>query len=134
MRMVKYLAPAALILGLLVGLAVVRADDPAPKFTIKQVMDTANKGPKKDADSMATRVIKGQGTDDEKKQLVDLYTALAANKPPKGDADSWKAKTDALVDAAKAVADGTDGATAKLKKALDCGSCHEAHRPPPKDK
>lgn len=130
MRMVKYVALTAPMLALLIGLAVVRADDPAPKYTIKQVMDTANKGPKKDADSMATRVIKGMGTDDEKKQLIELYTALAANKPPKGDPDSWKDKTSALVDAAQAVADGKDGAGAKLKKALDCGSCHDAHRPP----
>ena len=129
MRMVKFIAPPALILGLLIGLAVVRADDTAPKYTIKQVMDMANKGPKKDADSMATRVVKGMGTDDEKKQLVELYTALAANKQPKGDADSWKTKTGALVDAATAVVDGKDGAPAQLKKALDCGACHDAHRP-----
>jgi cytochrome c553 len=133
MRMVKFLAAPALILGLLIGLAVVRADDPAPKYTIKQVMQMAHKGPSKDVDSLATKVVKGNGSDEDKKKLLDLYSALPDNKPPKGDAESWKTKTTAIVDAAKAVADGKEGANATLKKALDCGSCHDAHKPP-KDK
>ena len=46
-------------------------------------------------------MAKGEASAEEKKQLVELYEALAANKPPKGDEASWKEKTAALVAAAK---------------------------------
>ena len=48
--------------------------------------------------------------------------------PTKGDAESWKEKTGALVDAAKAVEEGKEGATKDLKKAMDCKACHTVHK------
>jgi hypothetical protein len=49
-----------------------------PKFTVKQVMKACHaKGGLKD------KVIAGTATDEEKKQLVECYTALVANKPPR---------------------------------------------------
>ena len=126
MRMLKYVTAAALVLGLAVGLALVRAADDAPKYTVKEVMKLAHKG---GDSSLAKKIAAGKGTDEDKKKLVDLYTSLAADKPPKGELDDWKERTTDLLDAAKAVADGKDGATDKLKKAMDCGGCHEAHKP-----
>jgi hypothetical protein len=130
MRFVKYAVPALLAVGLLAGLALTRAaDDPKPKYTIKEVMQKAHKDdPDKDVVSIFTKVQKGKASDDEKKQLVELYTALGQNKPPKGDADAWKAKTDALLVAAKEVVDGKDAGVVDLKKAADCGACHSVHK------
>ena len=69
--------------------------------------------------NLCTKVATGKASDDEKKMLIALFTDLAANKPPKGDADEWKTRTAALLKAAK----DDDGAA--LKKAADCQSCHK---------
>lgn len=90
--------------------------------TIKEVMATCMKG------GLCTKVAKGEASADEKKKLVEMFTALAADKPPKGDAESWKAKTTALLDAAKAAAEGKEGAGDKLKAAANCMACHSAHK------
>jgi cytochrome c553 len=87
-----------------------------PKHTIKEVMKVAHKG------GLMKKVADGNASDDEKKQLVELYESLAANKPPKGDDADWKTKTDALLTSAKAA----DGKT--LLKAANCKACHEAHK------
>jgi mono/diheme cytochrome c family protein len=98
------------------------AQDAKAKFTIKQVMKTAHKDKRKD------KVAKGDASADEKKQLVELYEALAANKPPKGDEADWKAKTAALVAAAKDAEAGKAGAGEALTKAANCMECHTAHK------
>jgi hypothetical protein len=129
MRFVKYAVPALAAVGLLAGLALSRAADDKPKYSIKEVMQKAHKDdPDKDIVSIFSKIKAGKASDDEKKQLVELYTSLGQNKPPKGDADSWKTKTDALLTAAKEVADGKDAGVADLKKAADCMACHTAHR------
>jgi hypothetical protein len=128
MRFVRPIVLGGLAVALVAGLAVSKAADDKPKYTIKEVMKAAHAGD----ESLAKNVVTGKGSDDDKTKLVEYYTALGQNKPPKGDADSWKGKCDALLTAAKAVADGKD-ATTDLKKAMDCMACHSAHRPP-KDK
>src|SRR4030095_10850772 len=97
---------------------VVRAQD-KPKYTIKEVMDAAHKKGK-----LRDKVTSGMASDEEKKQLVEYYEALAANKPPKGDDASWKEKTAELLAAAKEAAAGN---LDKLK-AINCGACHSAHK------
>jgi len=92
------------------------------KVTIKDVMKTAHKG------GLMAKVAKGEANADEKKQLVELYTALAANKPPKGEEASWKEKTAALLAAAKEAAEGKEGAGAKLRAAANCMACHSVHK------
>jgi len=92
------------------------------KASIKMVMKVAMKG------GLAKKVASGNASAEEKKQLVALVTDLAAAKPPKGEADSWKAKTGALVEAATHAAEGKDGAGAALMKAMNCGACHKAHK------
>ena len=83
MRMLKYAALPALIVGFLIGLAVVRAADDAPKYTIKEVMKMAHSG----QNSLAKKVASGNASKEDDKKLVELYTALAADKPTQGDAD-----------------------------------------------
>jgi mono/diheme cytochrome c family protein len=73
-------------------------------------------------------VADGKATAEEKKQLVEFYVALAANKPPKGDEASWKEKTAALLAAAKDAEAGKEGAGAALTKAVNCMACHSAHK------
>jgi hypothetical protein len=83
---------------------------------IKVVMQKAMKG------GLCTKVASGKASDDEKKELIALFTDLAANKCPKGDAADWKAKTTALLEAAKS------GDGAALKKAANCAACHKEHK------
>ena len=92
--------------------------------SIKDVM-AAHKG----KESMVANIIAGKGTDEDHKKLLGLYEFLATQKPPQGDEASWKSKTEALVAVAKDVVAKKEGATAALKKASDCKSCHDVHKP-----
>ncbi len=126
MRILRYVAPGALLLGLAAGLVSVRADDPAPKYTIKQVMDMAHKG----KDSIYNKITKTMtATDDDKKKLVELYTALAADHPKMNDDKDWTDRTQAMLAAAQDVAANKDGSIDALKKAVACGDCHDLHKP-----
>jgi len=92
------------------------------KIAIKDVMKTAMKG------GLCKKVADGTGTDADKTKLLELFTALSKDTPPKGDADSWKMKTGALVAAAKkAVASDADAGKA-LKAAANCMACHKEHK------
>jgi hypothetical protein len=105
------------------AVAVSGADD-KPKYTIKEVMQKAHKGP------LLKKVLSGKASQDEKDELVIGYTALSLNKPPRGEAADWKEKTEALISAAKAVGkdDKDKQALAKLKKASNCKACHDQHK------
>ena len=74
-------------------------------------------------------VTEGGGTKADAEELLDLYKALGKNKPPKGEAGSWQAKTKVLIDAAQNVVDDKPGAREELKKAANCAVCHKAHKP-----
>jgi hypothetical protein len=113
-RFVTALALAGLIFASVVMEA--NSEEKKPKYTIKQVMAKAMRG------GLCAKVASGKASDDEKATLVAMFVALGENKPPKGEADSWKDKTTALVDAAKA------GDGAKLKKAATCAACHSLHK------
>jgi hypothetical protein len=101
---------------------VARADDKA-KFTVAEVMKKAHGGSK-----LANKVADGKASKEDKEMLLDLYKALAAGKPSKGDAKSWKEKTEALVTAAESAVKGDADAGEKLTKAKDCKSCHMVHK------
>ncbi|HMC10595.1 MAG TPA: hypothetical protein VKH44_04870 [Pirellulaceae bacterium] len=92
------------------------------KYTTKEVMQKAHKG------GLMKKVSEGKASDDEKKQLVEFYVALDANKPQKGDDAEWKVKTSAIVAAARAAAEGQQGAAEKLAATVKCMECHQAHR------
>jgi hypothetical protein len=93
-----------------------------PKYTIKEVMKTAHKG------GLMKKVAEGKASADEKKQLLEFYEALAANKPPKGDEAEWKVKTSAILAAARAAAEGDEAAGKKLNDTVKCMDCHQAHK------
>ena len=116
-----FVATVVVALGWLVISLTSTAQEKA-KVTIKDVMKTAHKG------GLMAKVAKGEASADEKKQLVELYTALAADKPPKGDEASWKEKTSNLLAAAKEAAEGKEGAGEKLRAAANCMACHSVHK------
>lgn len=99
------------------------ADDEAPKFKTKQIMKEAFKGP------LLKTVAKGGASEEDTKKLYEMLEALAKNKAPKGEADSWKKLTSALVKAGKAAVDGDANAGGMLKKAANCKACHKEHKP-----
>ena len=100
------------------------AAEAKPKYTIKEVMKALHKGDT----SVGKRVGAGNGTKEDFAKMVDYYGALPANKPPKGDDASWKAKTTALLDSAKALNAGKPGALEAFKKASNCKACHSVHK------
>lgn len=126
MRRVIALAIVA-VLG--VGYAVARAEDEAkPKYTIKEVMKKAHLPD----GGLMKKIASGDGTKEDAEQLVELYTSLGQNKPPKGEPGSWQEKTGALLKAAKDVVADKEGSKAALEKAANCGNCHKEHKPPAK--
>lgn len=89
---------------------------------IKKAMKEAMKG------GLCKTVSSGEGSDEDKKKLYELFADMCKEMPPKGDKASWDEKAGALAAAAKAVMEGKEGATAQLKKAANCKSCHAAHK------
>jgi hypothetical protein len=120
---------AAVLLGfaILMTTALTRAEDEdQPGASTKAVMKRVFKGP------LNRKVAGGKASEKEKKELLELFQALAKNKPPRGDAESWKKKNAALVSAAKAMIKGEKDAGKALTKAANCKNCHSKHKPPKK--
>jgi hypothetical protein len=112
-------------LTLMVGFVTIPAtgqDDAKPKYTIKDVMKKAMKGP------LLKKVAGGGASDDEKKELYEMLVALGKNEPKKGEAESWKTLTAALEKAGKAAIEGESDASKMLEKAADCKACHTPHK------
>lgn len=116
---------------LLVGSLVVAAvcaggvfavNNSAPKAepkTVKEVMKIAHK------DGLHKKILGGSATNDEKKQLLDLYIDMAQAEPKKGDKAEWKVVAGAAALSAFKVVLGNEGAIDELKKTSDCKSCHD---------
>jgi hypothetical protein len=103
-------------------------DQEAPKYSIKQVMSQAHRKPDKSSTSLSDKVVDGKASKDEQTKLLELYTALGGNKPPKGETEAWKDRANAITTAIKDVMDGKDGSDVDLRKALNCKGCHTSHR------
>jgi len=126
MRTVKYFLLAALTCSLVGGVGY-RAEEKKgekPKYTIKQVMKMAH-----GKDGLRNKVTEGTATKEEKEKLLELYTALSQNKPPKGDEKDWQERTAKLVKAAKDVVAGKAAGIKELPQPADCMGCHSMHRP-----
>ena len=97
---------------------------PAGKYTLKEVMQKSFK----QEGNLKDLILDGKATADQKAKFIDYVENLAQYKIRKGDADSWKEKTTALIAAAK----GFD--LAALEKATNCKACHSVHKiyPPTK--
>ena len=98
-----------------------------PKHTIAEVMQAAHAP---GGSQLMRKVAAGDGSAEEKKQLLEFYVALWDNKPPKGEEEAWKAKTGALVVAASKALLGNEDSAAALRVAAQtkCGACHREHR------
>ena len=118
----KYLMAGAIAMVSMVFLLGSNDAGEKAKHTIPEVMQKAMKG------GLCKKCATGKADEAEKKQLVELFTSLSQNTPPKGDAESWKKKTTALLEAAKKVAKGDEGAGAALGKLANCAGCHNAHK------
>ena len=124
MKKLATLVFAAVFVALNVGFAWNNDDDDKPKYTNKQVMAKVFKGPK----ALKTKITKGTATEKEKKEALAYLEAMAKNKPKKGDAESWKKKTEALIKACKDVVAGKEGAVKAFNAAANCKSCHNLHK------
>ena len=98
---------------------------PADEMTISEIMKEAHKRPHQ----LLKVVSKGEASDDQKARLVALYESMAKQAPPVGEQAKWDELNSALVDAAKKVQEGVDGAERLLKKASNCVGCHKHHKP-----
>jgi hypothetical protein len=112
------LLTAALAIGF-VGIANQAEGGPKTKAAMKKCM----KG------GLCKKVATGEGSSEDKAALLAAFKSIVEEKPPKGDAESWKEKTTALVKAAQLAVDGDAGAGAALKSAANCKACHKAHKP-----
>ena len=103
------------------------AGAPKPKFTIKQVMKEAIKG----HSALVKKACKGTATPEELAQMVEYFRAMTQCVPPKGDLDSWEAKSGALLEAALRVqkAPRDKAASLALENAVECRQCHNPHKP-----
>jgi hypothetical protein len=93
-----------------------------PKYSIKEVMLKAHKG------GLLNKVAAGKGEKADAEKLLEFYIALAKNKPPEGDANSWKRFTMGLIMAAKVAVEGGPDAGKRLKGAANCTACHKLHK------
>jgi hypothetical protein len=125
MRIVKYVAPAALILGLAGALTFIRAAEfNESRRVVIAAMRRVFRGP----DALIEKAAAGEASQTDKQKLLKVLTGMAAVPAARGDAASWKARTEALVAAAQDLVDGKEGARDRLRAASACKACHLAHR------
>ena len=121
-NLVLLTAAFALALAAIVNVSTAQ-DDKKPEYSIKDVMKKCMKG------GLCKKVASGTASAEEKKQLLAMFKAMAAQKPPKGDAKSWKKRAGALVRGANLAVKGEqEKATKVLKRAANCKKCHTAHK------
>lgn len=94
-----------------------------PKISINDIMTKAH-----GRNGLRGKFVSGKATKEEKQELLDLYVELGKHKPPKGDAASWKKKTDNIVKATKDFIDNKPGAKGKFTSATGCKDCHDQHK------
>jgi hypothetical protein len=73
----------------------------------------------------------GRADEEPKKKIstkVVMMVALSENEPKKGEMESWKEKTTALVVASRAAVDGNADAGMMLTKAANCKARHTSHK------
>ena len=96
--------------------AVIQVAQGKDSATVRMVMQKAMKG------GLARKVSLGQASNEERAELLILFSTLAACDPPKGDKKSWIEKTGALVSAV------STRDLAALKAACNCAACHKEHK------
>lgn len=124
----KTIAVALLGAAALAPLAL--AEVKKPKYTTKDVMKAIHKGD----DNIGKRISKNTASKEDIEKLVEYYASLPLNDPPRGEKASWETKTAALVKASQELKGGKPNALEHFKEAVNCKSCHEAHKPQDKEK
>ncbi len=124
MRTLKYFVLAALGVTLAGGAGAFYAAE-RDKLDIETIMEKAHTPPGK---SLFKAVASGKASQEQKEELLKLYSDLGKNKPPKGSEDDWKKRTDDIVKAAKAVVDNKPNAVKELRDAVNCKACHNLHK------
>jgi cytochrome c556 len=107
-------------------------DDKVPD--ISEIMNKGHKGNDSYL-SLIRKAAKAEQWDDAQKYAKSLAAfgeSLGKNKPPKGDAESWKSMTEKYAEATKAVFKATEEKNAKAVNTglgkIDCKGCHSKHR------
>ncbi|MCB1121637.1 MAG: hypothetical protein KJT03_08820 [Verrucomicrobiae bacterium] len=95
-----------------------------PELSISDIMVEFHKG----KESLAVKAREGNASKSDIQRMMQAYQVMLELSPPKGTADSWKAKTQSLIDATSAMIAEEAGATAAYKVAVDCKACHSEHR------
>jgi hypothetical protein len=124
-RALKRLGLAIVVLAVAAGWNANRAADDDSQAVIIAAMRRVFTG---QDPPLVYKAAAGQAGETEKKRLLTVLTGLAKTQVDHGDADAWKARTAALVEAAQDIVDGKDGAGVRLRQAADCKACHQAHR------
>lgn len=122
MRLMVTLCVVGICVGGILGGSIQAFDKDSDHETIEMVMKKGMKG------GLAKKVAGGEATDAEKAELLKMLQAMAKTKAEKGDAESWKKKTTALVVAAQAAVDGKENAGVLLTAAMNCKACHSVHK------
>ncbi len=127
-RKLKLLSIVALcVAGLGSAMSLSRAaegDEAKSKHTIKEVMKIAHG---KEA-GILKKIVAGEGTAEEKQELLDVYISMVECKPPKGDEASWQTLAGKAALAAAKVVVGREGAVKELETATNCKACHSVHK------
>jgi len=134
MKVLRTLVNTSIGLGIVTGMVGCSSANYSSKPTkaVDEVMQAGFKGKDpalKGSDSVAGRIREGNATPDDIRLMVELTRQLALNSPPKGELASWTAKTVALRDATKNLADHKPGALEIWKDAANCKACHSLHKP-----
>jgi hypothetical protein len=115
---------AIAVLALIAGVYSSRADDDSRSVIIAAMRRVfSGQDP-----PLIVRAAAGDANEVEKKRLLSVLTGLARTQADRGDPDSWKTKTAALLAAAQDLADGKEGAGDRLRAASNCRACHQIHR------
>jgi hypothetical protein len=124
---------SAAMLAVVVGVGSIRTwslsaaeegDESAAKHTIKEVMKIAHGK----ESGLLQKVLKGEASEDQKKELLDVYISMVEGKPSKGDLDSWHTLAGGAALAAAKVVVGREGALKELESATNCKACHSVHK------
>jgi hypothetical protein len=131
----KRLASVASVLTVL-AIAPAFAQEKTP--TIKEVMTKLHRG----ADCLRARLGKALKAEapawdevqQQTKEFAKLAEALAKNKAPQGEKESWERLADEFGKQAKALNEAAEKkskleAQAALAKLGNCATCHKAHKP-----
>ncbi|NRB73215.1 MAG: hypothetical protein HRU46_02540 [Verrucomicrobiales bacterium] len=96
-----------------------------------EVISTVMKDGFKGDDSPLAKVLDGDASEKETKDLAKMMHQLDGVEAPRGDQDAYAEKIAELLDAMDAVAGGDTGPKAldRLDDASSCKACHDPHKP-----